>query len=104
MSPPRTLTLRWMPGSNDRVHFEKGGRTFTVLLKDVQRADSHSLNPLYLSGRVTLSITRVHLSDLMGPLRQHVTSRAEGTAKGAWVDEGGLAADEPEDEPSGEPG
>lgn len=97
--PARTVTLRWMPGTNDRVRFEKGGRTFTVLLRDVQRLDSHSLNPLYLSGSVTLGITRVHLSDLMGPLRQHVTSRAEGTGAGAWVDEGGRAPDEPRDGP-----
>lgn len=103
MSPPRTLTLRWMPGSNDRVRFEKGGRTFTVLLRDIQRADPHSLNSLYLSGSVTLGITRIHLSDLMGPLRQHVTSRAEGTDASAWVDEGGSAADEPQDGLSGEP-
>lgn len=91
-----------MPGTNDRVRFEKGGRTFTVLLRDVQRADAHSLNSLYLSGSVTIRVTRVHLSDLMGSLRQHVTPRAEGTAQDAWVNEGGRAADEPQDDPPGE--
>ncbi|GGL95219.1 hypothetical protein GCM10010840_36650 [Deinococcus aerolatus] len=96
--PTSTVTLRWVPGTQDRVRFEKGGRTFTVLLRDVQQADVHSVGPLYLRGSVILGVTRVHLSDLMGPLRQHVTARATGTPAGAWVDAGGLAADEP---PSG---
>ncbi|SMB92583.1 hypothetical protein [Deinococcus hopiensis] len=92
------LTLRWMPGTSDRVHFEKGGRTFTVLLRDVQRSDAHSLNPLYLRGRVTLGVTRVHLADLMGPLRQHVSRETTGTAAGAWVEGGGRADEEPQDQ------
>lgn len=104
MSPSSPLTLRWMPGTSDRVRFEKSGRTFTVLLKDVQHTNAHSFNSLYLSGSVTLLVTGGHLSDLMGQLRQHVTPRAEGTALNAWVDEGGLAADEPQDDlPEGVP-
>lgn len=102
MPNSRTLTLRWMPGTNDRVRFERGGRTFTVLLKDVQRVDAHSLNGLYLRGVVTLPVTLSHLAHLMGTLRQHVTSRAEGTPEGAWVQDGGHAADEPLDEGSAE--
>jgi len=98
MSLQPTLTLRWMPGTTDRVRFEKGGRTFTVRLRDVQHLDAHSFNPLYLRGSVTLSITRVHLGELMGPLRQQVTSRVPGTARDAWVQDGGQAADEPRDE------
>ena len=101
--PLPLLTLRWMPGTSDRVHFEKGGRIFTVLLRDVERPGTHTLNPLYLQGRVTLSVTRVHLADLMGPLRQHVTRAGVGTAPGAWVDEGGRAADEPSDAPFASP-
>lgn len=97
--PTSTVTLRWVPGTQDRVRFEKGGRTFTVLLRDVQQQDVHSVSALYLKGSVILGITRVHLSDLMGPLRQHVTSSAVGTPEDAWVDAGGLAADEP---PEGE--
>ncbi|EYB69834.1 hypothetical protein DEIPH_ctg001orf0054 [Deinococcus phoenicis] len=87
-----------MPGTTDRVRFEKSGRRFTVLLRDIERVNVHTLNPLYLNGKVTLQITRVHLSDLMGRLRQHVTPRTEGTALNAWVNEGGLAADEPADD------
>lgn len=94
---PRTLTLRWMPGTSDRVQFVRGGRTFTVLLGDVQRADAHSLNPLYLRGVVTLPVTLSHLATLMGPLRQHVTRRAAGTPADAWVQAGGEASDEPDD-------
>lgn len=100
--PFSTLTLRWMPGTTDRVRFEKGGRTFTVLLRDVQRPDAHSLSALYLKGSVTLGVTRVHLSDLMGPLRQNVTAEAAGTPAGAWVAAGGLTVDEPQDEASSE--
>ncbi|MDL2344324.1 hypothetical protein QOL99_09180 [Deinococcus sp. MIMF12] len=98
---PRTLTLRWVPGTNDRVQFERGGRTFTVLLVDVQRTDAHTLNPLYLRGVVTLPVTLTHLATLMGPLRQHVTPRAVGTAADAWVQAGGQAGDEPDDHPPG---
>ncbi|BDP41593.1 hypothetical protein DAETH_15620 [Deinococcus aetherius] len=94
---PGTLTLRWMPGTTDRVHFDKSGRTFTVMLKDVQHVNVHSLSPLYLRGRVTLPVTPAHLSDLMGPLRQHVTPRVPGTNRAAWVDGGGRAGDEPGD-------
>jgi len=90
------VTLRWVPGTQDRVRFEKGGRTFTVLLRDVQQADVQSVSALYLKGKVILGDSRIHLSDLMGPLRQHVTSRTKGTLAGAWVDAGGLAADEPQ--------
>ncbi|WP_245900838.1 hypothetical protein [Deinococcus yavapaiensis] len=89
------MTLRWVPGTMDRVRFEKGGRTFTVFLRDVQRPDAHSIGALYLRGSVTLVVTRVHLSALMGSLRQHVTTKAEGTPSSAWIDAGGLAADEP---------
>lgn len=94
---PRTLTLRWMPGTSDRVQFVRGGRTFTVRLVDVQRPDAHTLNPLYLRGVVTLSVTLSHLATLMGPLRQHVTRRAAGTPADAWVQAGGQASDEPDD-------
>ena len=95
--PTSTVTLRWVPGTQDRVRFEKGGRTFTVLLRDVQQQDVQSVSALYLKGSVILGVTRVHLSDLMGPLRQHVTSSAVGTPVDAWVNAGGLAADEPLD-------
>ncbi|MBB5233223.1 hypothetical protein [Deinococcus budaensis] len=100
MPTSRTLTLRWMPGTTDRVRFERGGRTFTVLLKDVQRVDAHSFNSLYLKGVVTLPVSLSHLAHLMGTLRQHVTPKAEGTPQDAWVREGGCAADEPLDEES----
>ena len=99
--PSSTVTLRWVPGTMDCVRFEKGGRTFTVFLRDVQRKDAHSLSALYLTGRVTLAVTRVHLSALMGPLRQHVTTEVEGTPANAWVDAGGLAEDEPTRETAG---
>lgn len=94
--PNSTVTLRWVPGTQDRVRFEKGGRTFTVLLRDVQQHNVQSVSALYLKGKVILGVSRVHLSDLMGPLRQHVTSRTKGTPAGAWVNAGGLAADEPQ--------
>jgi hypothetical protein len=97
MIPPGTLTLRWKPGTTDRVHFDRSGRTFTVLLSDVQRLNVHSLSPLYLRGRVTLPVTPLHLSNLMGPLRQHVTPSAPGTDVAAWVNDGGFAGDEPRD-------
>ncbi|MPY65374.1 hypothetical protein F8S09_01525 [Deinococcus sp. SDU3-2] len=89
--------MRWVPGTSDRVQFVRGGRTFTVLLVDVQRPDAHSLNPLYLRGVVTLPVTLSHLATLMGPLRQHVTRRAAGTPPDAWVQAGGQAGDEPDD-------
>jgi len=98
MPTSRTLTLRWMPGTNDRVRFERSGRTFTVLLKDIQRLDAHSLNGLYLKGVVTLPVSLGHLAQLMGTLRQDVSTRAAGTDADAWVQEGGHAADEPQDE------
>lgn len=100
--PNSTVTLRWVPGTTDRVRFEKGGRTFTVLLRDVHQHDAQSVGALYLKGKVILAVSRVHLSDLMGILRQHVTSEVQGTPAGAWVDAGGLAADEPGDR--GDPG
>lgn len=96
---PGTLTLRWMPGTTDRVHFDKSGRTFTVLLRDVQHVNVHSLSPLYLKGRVVLPVTPLHLSDLMGRLRQDVTASVPGTSQAAWVEGGGLAGDEPQDGP-----
>lgn len=95
--PNSTVTLRWVPGTTDRVRFEKGGRTFTVLLRDVQQNDVQSVSALYLKGQAILGVTQVHLSDLMGKLRQHVTAEAQGTPAGSWVDAGGLAADEPGD-------
>lgn len=98
MPSPRTLTLRWMPGTNDRVHFERSGRTFTVLLKDVQRVDAHSFNALYLKGAVTLPVSLSHLAHLMGTLRQDVTPKVAGTPASAWVDGGGEATDEPQDD------
>lgn len=97
MIPPSTLTLRWMPGTTDRVHFDKSGRTFTVLLRDVQHLNVHTFGPLYLRGSVTLPVSAAHLSDLMGHLRRHVTPSTPGTDAGAWVAGGGLAGDEPQD-------
>ena len=95
--PNSTVTLRWVPGTTDRVRFEKGGRTFTVLLRDVQQNDVQSVSALYLKGHTVLGVTQIHLTDLMGTLRQQVTAKAPGTPAGAWVDAGGLAADEPRD-------
>lgn len=82
----------------DMVRFERGGRTFTVRLKDIERENSHSLNPLYLNGKVVLTVTRVHMAELMGSLRQKVSHRTHGTPTDAWVDAGG----NPEDEPPGD--
>ncbi|WP_245872737.1 hypothetical protein [Deinococcus planocerae] len=77
---PGILTLRWMPGTTDRVHFDTLGHTFTVLPRDVQHVGVHSPSPL---------------SDLIGPLRQHVTPSVPGTHRAAWVNGGGRAGDEP---------
>ena len=82
MIPSGTLTLRWLPGTTDRVQFDKLGRTFTVLLRDVQRVNVHALGPLYLRGSVTLPVTPAHLADLMGPLGQPVRPQATGADSG----------------------
>lgn len=91
------VELRWVPGSGHQVAFEKGGRQFTVRLRDIERPDMHTFDALYLRGRVTVLVSARHLAQLMGALRQAVTPEVVGTLPGSWVRAGGLVEDEPGD-------
>lgn len=91
------VELRWVPGSGQQVAFEKGGRQFTVRLRDIERPNVHTFDALYLRGRVTVLVSAQHLAQLMGALRQAVTPEVAGTLPGSWVRAGGLIADEPQD-------
>lgn len=91
------IELRWVPGSGQQVVFEKGGRQFTVRLRDIEHPNMHAFNGLYLQGRVTVLVSAHHLTQLMGALRQAVTPAAAGTLPGSWVQAGGLSEDEPQD-------
>lgn len=90
MTPVLDLHLSWVPGTSDQVRFQHLGRTFTVFLKDVQRANAHSLGALYLTGRVALRITREHHAQLTGRLAHTVT----GVRSTAPVDSGPAPANE----------
>lgn len=96
--PLSNIELRWVPGSGQQVVFEKGGRQFTVRLRDIEHPHIHSFDPLYLQGRVTVLVSAHHLTQLMGALRQAVTPEAAGTLPGSWVRAGGRSEDEPQDQ------
>ncbi|THF87199.1 hypothetical protein E7T09_08575 [Deinococcus sp. KSM4-11] len=80
-----------MPGTIDRVRFHHQGRTFTVYLKDVQRQDAHSLAALYLKGRVTLRVSRLHHADLRGRLSHSSSIGVQQQDIDRWQNEGGPA-------------
>jgi hypothetical protein len=85
------LHLSWVPGTLDRVRFQHQGRSFTVYLKDVQRQDVHSLAALYLKGRVTVEISRLHHADLRGRLSHSSSASTQVTDIDRWQNEGGPA-------------
>lgn len=84
-----TFTLTWLPGSMDHVRFTYKGQQFTVRLKDVQRINMHSLDALYLRGRVKLPVTRAHLHLLMQ------RPQAAAPAEARWENEGGAGSPDP---------
>lgn len=98
MTPVLDLHLSWVPGTSDQVRFQHLGRTFTVFLKDVQRANAHSLGALYLTGRVALQITREHHAQLTGRLAHTVTGgrSAAPADPGPALASGRPHADDPE--------
>lgn len=80
---PRQLTLTWKPGSMDHVYFTHQGQRHTVLLRHIHRLHVHSLDALYLKGKVTLSVTWEHRRALMAQ------TYAARPALNTWENEGG---------------
>ncbi|WP_412027147.1 hypothetical protein [Deinococcus yunweiensis] len=80
---PRTLTLTWKAGSMDHVQFTHLGEQHTVRLRLIHRLNAHSLNALYLKGKVILPVTWEHRRALMA---QTYLVRP---ALSSWENEGG---------------
>ncbi|WP_309569681.1 hypothetical protein [Deinococcus sp.] len=83
---PRTITLTWKPGTSDYVHFTHEGQRHTVRLRLIHRLNPHSLDALYLRGKVTLPVTWEHRRTLMA--QTYIARRAVN----GWENEGGALA------------
>ncbi len=80
---PKIIDIRfhWLAGTMNQLRFHYEGRTFTVMLKDLQWMQGRfSCDSLYLSGSANLKFSLREMNELLAYLKQpaHLQGGLEG--------------------------